>query len=92
MYRIIDERGSGKTSRLMLIAKENDATFVCWNPNVLRDKAFEYGITDINFISYKEFLENREKIQKYVLDELELFLKYIAQNSTLIGYTLNIDK
>ena len=28
MYRIIEGRGTGKTSRLMLLAKENDAIFV----------------------------------------------------------------
>lgn len=92
MYRIIDERGTGKTSRLMLIAKENDATFVCWNPNAFRYKANKYGITGVDFISYKQFLENKEKIQRYVIDEVELFLEYIAQNNTLIGYTLSVDK
>ena len=32
MYRIIDSRGSGKTSRLLLLAKETGATVVCINP------------------------------------------------------------
>ena len=32
MYRIIENRGTGKTSRLMLLAKENNAIFVCSNP------------------------------------------------------------
>ena len=32
MYRIIDTRASGKTSRLMLLAKENNGVFVCANP------------------------------------------------------------
>ena len=39
MIRIIDERGSGKTSRLMLLAKENNATFVCSNPSAMKVKA-----------------------------------------------------
>jgi hypothetical protein len=32
MYRIIDGRGTGKTSRLMLLAKENNGVIVCANP------------------------------------------------------------
>ena len=52
MYRIIDGRGSGKTSRLMLIAKENNATFVCSNPRAMEAKAHAYGIVGINFLDY----------------------------------------
>ena len=29
MYRIIDERGSGKTGRLFLLAKENNGIIAC---------------------------------------------------------------
>ena len=29
MYRIIDARGSGKTSRLMLLAKETNSALAC---------------------------------------------------------------
>ena len=50
MYKIIDTRGTGKTSRLMLIAKENDALFVCANPASMRQKAYSYGIIGIDFI------------------------------------------
>jgi len=39
MIRIIDEQGSGKTSRLMLVAKEQDAIFVCSNPKAMEYKA-----------------------------------------------------
>ena len=39
MYRIIDKRGSGKTSRLMLLAKETGATIVCSNPDAFKYKA-----------------------------------------------------
>ena len=50
MYRIIDDRGTGKTSRLMLIAKENNAVFVCANVNAMEYKAKAYGIEGIKFI------------------------------------------
>ena len=43
MYRIIDGRGTGKTSRLMLLAKENNGVIVCANPQKMREKAEVYG-------------------------------------------------
>ena len=57
MYRIIDGRGTGKTSRLMLLAKENNGVIVCANPQKIREKAEVYGIIGLEFISYKEFME-----------------------------------
>ena len=39
MYRIIDGRGSGKTSRLMLLAKETGAAIACSNPWAMAEKA-----------------------------------------------------
>lgn len=57
MYRIIDGRGTGKTSRLMLLAKENNGIIVCANPQKMREKAEVYGIIGLEFISYKEFME-----------------------------------
>ena len=45
MYRIIDNRSSGKTSRLMLLAKETGSIIACMNPSAMRQKAYAYGIT-----------------------------------------------
>ena len=39
MYRIIDGRGTGKTSRLLLLAKENNGIVVCAYPEWMREKA-----------------------------------------------------
>ncbi len=94
MYRIIDDRGTGKTSRLMLIAKENNALFVCSNPDAMRYKAKAYGIDGIEFISYGEFFHNYrgQRNVKYVIDELENFLRSTMFYSTeLIGYTLSVE-
>lgn len=94
MYRIIDDRGTGKTSRLMLIAKENNALFVCSNPDAMRYKARAYGIDGIEFISYGEFFHNyKGQINvKYVIDELENFLRSTMFYSTeLVGYTLSVE-
>lgn len=87
MIRIIDERGSGKTSRLMLLAKENNATFVCSNPNAMKVKAQAYGLTDINFISYHDFVTSYEE-GNFVIDEIELFIQAIMGDNKLIAYSL----
>ena len=94
MYRIIDDRGTGKTSRLMLIAKENNALFVCSNPDAMRYKARAYGIDGIEFISYGEFFHDYrgQRNVKYVIDELENFLRSTMFYSTeLVGYTLSVE-
>ena len=88
MIRIIDERGTGKTSRLMLIAKEYDATFVCANPKAMEYKAQAYGIDGINFMSYEKFSTVLDHPGNYVIDELENFIKSAFGNN-LIGYTIS---
>ena len=87
MYRIIDSRGSGKTSRLMLLAKETGAAIACMNPSAMRLKAaYSYGITGIEFISYSQ-LFNGEYEGDVLIDELEVFVQnYI--DCSLRGYSL----
>ena len=89
MYQIIDERGTGKTSRLMLIAKENGATIVCANPSAFYNKAEAYGITGLNFISYDEFLDMRGLLRgPFLIDEVEGLLRTI---NNVWGYTLSLE-
>ena len=88
MYRIIDSRGSGKTSRLMLLAKENDAAIACSNPSAMRQKAYAYGITGIDFISYNDLLDGWDG--DVFIDEIEVFVKvFLGYNTNLKGYTLS---
>ena len=65
MYRIVDGRGTGKTSRLMLLAKDIGATIVCSNPHAMEQKAHAYGITGINFISM-ESLPPKDELETLV--------------------------
>ena len=59
MYEIIGCcRGYGKSFQLMLLAKENNGYYVCNNPYSMREKAKAYKITNINFISYKDYIKN----------------------------------
>lgn len=47
MHRIIEEIGTGKTRRLMEIAKAEDAIFVCFNPYGMRQKAERYMVLSV---------------------------------------------
>ena len=91
MYRIIDNRGSGKTSRLMLLAKETGSKIACSNPSTMRQKAYAYGITGIDFIPYSDLFNGAiDPNDKVMIDELELFIKEYADGQ-LTGYTLSKD-
>ena len=86
MYRIIDSRSSGKTSRLMLLAKETNSAIACSNPSAMKTKAYSYGITGIDFIPYSD-LFNGYYTGNVLIDELEEFVKgYTDANIT--GYSL----
>ena len=87
MYRIIDGRATGKTSRLMLLAKETNSAIACSNPSAMRQKAYSYGITGIDFISYSDLFTGGWTEENVLIDELEEFVKqYIDANIT--GYSL----
>ena len=88
MYRIVDTRGTGKTYKLLMLAKENGATVICSNPSALREKAYAYGMTGINFASYMDYATNKTE-GKVVIDELENYAKVCDSN--LIGYTFSVE-
>lgn len=93
MVRIIDERGKGKTSRLLLLAKEFNGILVSPNKNVTQDIANKYGWSkkDIEIISYEDFINNKYTKGKIILiDEIDIFLKRINQN--IAGYSLSMDE
>lgn len=91
MYRIIDDRGSGKTGRLMLLAKETGSKIVCNNPGAMRQKAYAYGITGIDFIPYSDLFNGAiDPNDKIMIDELEVFVKEYVDGQ-LTGYTLSKD-
>ena len=91
MYRIIDDRGSGKTGRLMLLAKETGSKIACNNPSAMRQKAYAYGITGIDFIPYSDLFNGAiNPDDKIMIDELEVFVKEYVDGQ-LTGYTLSKD-
>ena len=91
MYRIIDSRSSGKTSRLMLLAKETNSVIACSNPYAMREKALGYGITGLTIVSYEDILNKDNdslRGRKVMIDENESFVQY-QLFTKLTGYTLS---
>ena len=86
MYRIIGGRSSGKTMNLMLLAKESNSAIACSSPSAMRAKAHAYGLTGIDFISYKDLLSG--EYENVMIDEIEGFISNII-NCKLTGYSLS---
>ena len=90
MIKIIDKRGTGKTSRLMLLAKEKNAYIVCLNPKSHISKAEAYGLIGIDFISYEDFLAGKYDIwRKIFIDDIDKMMYYL--NERIAGYSCSID-
>ena len=90
MIKIISARGTGKTHRLLDEAKRANGLVVCSNPAAMRKKSEYYGIKDLHFISYSEFLDSKNIEDKNVfIDELDQFLLHI--NKYILGYTITIE-
>lgn len=89
MYRIIEPRGSGKSTNLLLLAKKLNATLVCSNLQYMVNLAHEYGITEVNIVSYDDYLGHGYifKDEKILIDEIDGLLEYLPGDC--IGYSLS---
>ena len=85
MIKIIDKRGTGKTSRLFKLAQENDGVIVCKHPDKMRVKAYSYGITGIDFVSYDQYFNSPRFYKNVYIDELTEFLK--SYDLDIAGYS-----
>ena len=91
MYRVLDGRGTGKTGRLMLLAKEVNGVLVCENPIAMRNKAQIYGLTGFDIISYSDYVQHNYPFDKLCfIDELESFVQFLCLNK-FAGYTLSLE-
>jgi hypothetical protein len=79
MFKLIANPGSGKTRLLMERCVDENATFVCKNPEAMLVKAYSYGLEHLNIISYIEYLQNSSDY-KYncYLDDIDEFLEAIG--------------
>lgn len=91
MYKIIDGRGTGKTTRLITLAKETNATIVAANPDYVHYKAERLGIFGVEVISYEQFISLRDQKpeNQFMIDEISVFANYITRKTggKLLGYT-----
>lgn len=90
MIRIIDDRATGKTTRLIVLAKEHHGLLAVGDgkQDAIKDKAERLGATGVDIISYSELISGRYEIGRPVfIDEVELFLKRVCPQ--LEGYSLS---
>lgn len=92
MVRFIEQRGTGKTYRLLRLAEMNEGIFVCSHPDTMKiyAKTFDIDTNKITFISHSQFLNgnlNGSKTTIYI-DELEILLKLI--NPHIEGYNFSL--
>ena len=86
MIKITGSSSTGKTTRLLLLAKENNGIIVCKNIYKMRNKAYMYGLTGIDFISYNDYIcIPKDNTRPIYIDDLSEFLKVYDNN--IIGYT-----
>ena len=62
MIIISGGRGTGKTKMLLEQAQATCGTIVCRDPDIMRSRAYKYGITGLNIISYDELSRGDEPI------------------------------
>ena len=97
MIKILGNRFTGKTAKLLSLAKENNAIIVCKNTDHMRDRAYKYGLTGIMLVSYVDYINylsnkvidfNIDNRPVYI-DDMSEFIKEIDNN--ISGYTEAID-
>ena len=63
MFVISGGKGTGKTKALLERVKAENAIVVCEDTMEMRERAYGYGITGLNIMSYKEF-DTLEKVEE----------------------------
>ena len=87
MNKITGPRGSGKTTKLLELAAENDGIVVSFNTQYMRRMVQLCDLKKVRVVSYDMFLsevyQGYNRGRKYYIDELECFLHYLGVE----GYT-----
>ena len=89
---IIGDNGTGKTRKLLEIAKESGAIVVCENPNAMMSKAHAYGIVGLHIIGYEQYMCCVSKSDDlFVVDEIGKLMNYWT-HGRLYGFTMTVDE
>ena len=87
---IIGESSTKKTKRMLEYAKENDSVVVCKNVSSMKEKARNYNIYGLEFMSYDEFNDGSVYAEKVAIDEIADFIRYVF-GVELDAFTMTID-
>ena len=91
---VVGGRSSGKTRKIMELAKEKNAIIICKNPIAMERKAAAYGIFGLKFIGYDETLncvrEDMTPVDDFVVDEAKEFMEFMLA-SNCVGFTQTED-
>lgn len=86
MYRVIDDRDTGKTKKLLTECAKNKGVFICRHPQAVPEKCLAYGLPFIEAYGYNEISSVPTNKPLYI-DELEGFTQSYVNN--LAGYALS---
>lgn len=89
MIRIIDDKDTGKTRKLLNECSSVNGVFVCRHPERVRDKCLAYNIPFVETIGYNEFIGHYTSEKIYFIDELDDFVNSII--TRFGGYSLSVD-
>jgi len=82
--------GSGKTKELIAVAAESgNSVIVTGRVESIIEKIHRYGYTNIQVVSYEEFLHEAKKDLNYFIDKMDDFIEYLSANvGEIAGYTI----
>ena len=91
MFIVSGGKGTGKTRALLERVKAEDGIIVCDDTIAMRERAYNYGITGLNIISYDELYKC--KVDSYnkplYIHDINEFIRHNFPE--VKGYSLNIN-
>lgn len=91
MDKIIGGKGTGKTRRLLEMAKDNNGIVICENVEEMTKRAYRLGIIGIDFINYRDYIYRLDKLTKPIyIANINNFLK--AFDNKVAGYSLTLEE
>ena len=96
MIKIIGPRGTGKTTKLFELARENNAMILTSNSRAMKEKARSRGYNDIEIIGYGDLDSDNFSLNKNVfVDNADDVLNCLINkfySIKVIGYSATIDE
>lgn len=86
MNQIVGKRGSGKTTKCLERARNQNAVVLCENKRALRAKADSLGFQDVEIVEFSD-MKYTQRNQKVVIDEALLLFKNWLERA----YSVKVD-